>query len=700
MTRPRLRSSPALFLPFFLALAAPRAQQGLELGKMWTFDNPPLAYLEAEYGFKPTAEWFEAVRLAALRYGKGCSASFVSPRGLIMTNHHCAREDLDKVSPKGQDWGRNGFYATSLEGEVKVPDLTVQQLVSIKDVTKEMNTDLPAGADDAAIDSKLESNRQKILDAARQADAALKPEIVTLYNGAIYQLYSYKVYDDIRLVCAPHLEAAYFGGDPDNFTYPRYCFDFTFLRAYEGGKPADTSGHYYRWSRSGPHDGELVFTVGNPGSTGRLDTVARLEFLRDVYYPFLLEMLDGFMSALRGYAQTGADAEQEVRSELFGLSNTHKAFTGYLAGLLDEGRMARKRKAEAAFKSAVQAQPAARDKFGTAWDELAKVAEKKRTLELKTRLQQLGFNSQQPFSKHLALADRIVRAVHPESSTDRRKTAREQALGFDMAESEKDKGTFPALFADHMARAEKWLGKDDPFVKAVLGGRSAQDVLQHLRATSKLGDKATTEQLLQGGMDAVNASADPAIVIARTVVPMAIQNSREMNALNVSERVHGARIGQALFAAYGSKVSPDATFTLRFSDGLVKGYDYNGTVAPWKTSMFGLFARNTEFDGKSPFDLPNRWLERQSSLDLRTAVNFVSTNDIIGGNSGSPIINVKREVVGLIFDGNIEQLPNRFLYDEATARSVSVHVHGLIEALRKVYDAGPLADELLGSTDD
>ncbi len=673
-----------------------RGQNNLELGKMWTFENPPLAYLEQEYGFKPTQEWLDSVRLASIRYGNGCSSSFVSPRGLIMTNHHCARENIEQVSPEGQDWGKDGYYATSLEGEVRVPGLTVQQLIKMRDVTAEMNAGGADEDDDNTVDSKREANRQKVLAAASAENPELKPEIVTLYNGAMFQLYQYRVWNDIRLVCAPHLKAAYFGGDPDNFTYPRFCFDFTFLRAYENDKPADTAAHYFRFSQSGPKDGELVFTVGNPGSTGRLLTLAQLERLRDVYYPIVLETLDGVIRTMQDYAKASPKAEQEVRTEMFSTANTQKAFLGYQSGLVDAARMERKRVAEAGLKARIDGLPMAKKRFGTAWQALEDVAQKQKLLEPIRRLQALTFGAGMSFSKELELADLVVRAGHPDVSAEGQKNALKLASEFKFERTPFEAASMQSLFVDHIQRAKHWLAKDDPYLKVMLADKTPEARCVELEQKSQLKDPAFVKQLLDGGHAAVAKCADLAIQIALAVVPMAQKNRREWDELALKERVHGARIGQALFAAYGTKVSPDATFTLRFSDGLVKGFPYNGTVAPWKTTMFGLFARSAEFDNQDPFDLPKAFLDQRDTIDMMTPLNFASTNDIIGGNSGSPVINSKREVVGLIFDGNIDQLPNRFLFDDKTARSVSVHTSAMIEALRKVYNAGPLADELMG----
>jgi hypothetical protein len=676
-----LRAALAAPLSLLFAVLAP-AQDHLELGKMWTFENPPLGYLKKTYDFEPSQEWLDALRMASLRYGTGCSASFVSPHGLIMTNHHCARGDIAKISPADADWVTTGFFAATPDDEVRVDGLTVQQLVSMEDVTAKVANGIRENDSAVVRARKEEANRTAIEEAARRAYPKLSPQIVKLHQGAVYQLYLYRIWDDVRLVFAPHLQTAHFGGDPDNFTYPRYSIDFAFCRAWENGRPADTSKHYFRWREGGAKESELVFVTGNPGSTGRLLTVAQMHYLRDAQYPIVRQLLDHRLAIMRAAIAENPTFEQSVRTTMLSFENAQKAYAGYHSGLLDERLMARKAAAEAEFKAKVQADAELAARFGSVWDELAVVAGEQTLLEPMLRFHTVR---QVPPLERAVL---VVRAAQPGADA----SLAERALA--------EKGEWTplerALFVDQLQRMQRWLAPSDPWVLATLGGeRSALDTASAIDR-SRIHEQEFVRSLLDGGAAAVAASDDPAIALARVLVPLADRNQGLKESLERRESALGTAIGQALFACYGNKISPDATFTLRFSDGVVRGFPYNGTVAPFRTSFYGLYARNAEFDGKHPFDLPAVWIERQPKIDLTRAVNFVSTNDIIGGNSGSPMVNRDLEIVGLIFDGNIEMLPNRFFYTDDVARCVSVHVDAIMESLRVVYDAGRVADELLG----
>ncbi len=661
-------------------------QENFELGKMWTFENAPLDYFEKELGFRPTQEWLDHVRLSSIRFGTGCSSSFVSPRGLIMTNHHCVRDYVAQVSPKDKDWVRDGFFARSLADEVRVPGLTVQQVVAMEDVTAKINEGIKAGDSDDAIAARRAKNEAAVMEAATKTYAGTKPQIVKLYQGGIFQLYAYKIFDDIRLVGAPNLQTAHFGGDPDNFTYPRFGIDFSFCRAYEDGKPADTSKHFFKWSVEGPSEGELVFVTGNPGSTDRSRTIAQLEYMRDAQLPIRRAGIDRRIEILQEWAKKGADEEKAVRTEILRNQNGQKAFRGYHGGLLDPELMKRKQVAEAAFKEKVNANPDLKAQFGNVWDRLEEICKQKTALEPALR-----FQTPEGFTL-LTVACQIVRAADASVPAERREQNKRNAMAVDVKQSPYDYETY----ADLLARAGKWLPKDDPFLKAILGGKEPMAAVKAILDGSKLGDKAQVKELLDGGADAVAASGDPAIVVARVLAPLFAANQARNAKLVADEGVQGARIGQALFAVYGKKIAPDATLTLRLADGIVKGFPMNGTIAPWRTTFYGMYGRNVEFENKHPFDLPPIWLERQAKIDLKKSVDFVSTNDIIGGNSGSPVINKKHEVVGLVFDGNIESLPNRYLYRDDVPRTVSVHTDAIMEALLKVYDASALADELMG----
>ena len=551
----------AAWLVLALALATPAfAQKHKELGRMWTFESVPLEFLEEAYGFSPSQQWLDHARLSSLRYGQGCSASFVSPRGLIMTNNHCARGNVAAVSPEGEDWLKTGYIAKSLAEEVKIPNLTVQQLVSMKDITAQVTAALD-GVTDADRKSKTDEIKKKIEQEAEEANEGLTAQVVSLYQGGMYQLYMYKIYDDIRLVAFPHLQAAKFGGDPDNFTFPRFSLDYAFVRAWDGDKPANTSKHYFKWKTEGPKEGETVFVTGNPGSTGRLNTVAQMEFMRDAMYPVQLTNIRAQLKNLNRQAKK--NKSPRLRNQILQLENANKAFTGYLEGLKNENVMEIKRKAEKAIRDKIDADDKLKERFGDAWTKLEEIAKEKTSLVLE--------------------------------------------------------------------RPSGW--------------RSRYEELRAQEAT--------------------------------------VTN----------------RIGEAFFAVYGTDIPPDATFTLRFSDGVVKGFPMNGTIAPWFTSLYGLYARHCEFEGKEPFDLPDIWLKRQNRLDMTTRFNLVSTCDIIGGNSGSPMIDTDARIVGLVFDGNIESLGNRFVFTDDVPRTVCVHPEIIIESLRKIYDSGALADEIEGKAD-
>lgn len=542
-----------------LGLALPAAAQAHEeLGRMWAFDDLP-EYFGEVYGFTPDAQWLEHARLSALQFGNGCSASFVSPRGLILTNHHCARDYVAQLSPPGEDWLGDGHFATGLAGEVPVPGLTVQQLIGIEDVTAAINAGLTDDLDAAARQAKREENRKAVLARAATEHPGLESRVVALYQGSLQHLYRYKVYDDIRLVGAPHLQSAKFGGDPDNFTYPRFSLDFALLRAYEDQQPADTTSHYLKWRAAGPQEGEAVFVVGRPGSTGRLLTLAQMEYLRDVQLPAQLEGIHGNLEQLYEEGRKDPQRAADTRARVLTLENARKALQGYLDGLRNPQVMARKRLAEETIRTRIGADPALQARFGDAWGKL-------------------------------------------------------------------------------------------------------EEIVTAKRAAAAAGDSARVAELRQ------------------------------------QEQEAALRVGDAYFTVYGRDIPPDATGSMRLSDGVVQGFPYNGTIAPWFTSLYGLYARWTEFGGRDPFQLPQIWIDKRAELDLATPFNFVSSCDIIGGNSGSPIIDRNGDLVGLVFDGNIEMLGNNYVYTDEVARSVAVHPAIILTALRQIYRADDLADELEGKS--
>ncbi|MCA8953228.1 MAG: S46 family peptidase [Planctomycetes bacterium] len=659
---------------FVLLAAVASAQDELGLGKMWTFERPPLAYLEREYGFRPDQRWWNMVRLASLRFGRGCSASFVSPKGLILTNHHCTRGNIAQVQGDS-DWVRDGFVARGLEDEVRLPGLTVQQLVRMTDVTAELNAGIDGGMNADEVAATLTKNGDALLARVREDRPEYEPQLVKLFQGGIWQLYEYRIFDDIRLVMAPHLQISHFGGDPDNFVYPRYAIDFAFCRAYVDGEPADTADFHLPWS-DGPEQGELVFLTGNPGGTQRLLTKAQLEYERDARYPRVRALIDNRIEILRGFAKASPQREKELRTTILGLENGQKLYRGEHAALLDPAFMQRKEAAERAFQS--RAASSGHD-GARIWQRIAELMTEKTALEGPRSFHGAG---------GLPLLLRGLAMLEFAATGDERaaQEARDIVCRRDPVQE--------AFFADHWQRARDWLPADDPVLRAVLGSDEPEAATGRLVTTSRLGDAEFLELLLADGGAAIAESDDPALVIARVLRPAMAANRAAAAAIEAAEDRLGAELAGLLFEVYGNEVSPDATFTLRISDGRVLGYPYNGTLAPWRTSFHGLFARHAEFAGDHPFDLPDGWLLAKDRIDMQAPVDFVCTVDSTGGNSGSPVIDAHGRLVGLLFDGNIESLANEFLYGERVERSVCVHPASIVEALRKVYHAQRLLREI------
>ena len=569
--------------------------------------------------------------------------------------------------------------------EVPLPGCVLQQLVAMKDVTAKINEGVTDGDSDAEVGKKRDANEKKLVAEAMKTDPEHSHQVTKLFQGAQFQLYSYKRWDDVRIVVAPNLQTSHFGGDPDNFVYPRYCIDFSFVRCYENGKPADSKANYFKWCTTGIKEGDLVFVTGNPGQTNRLKTLAQLETMRDVQYPIRLQELDNQIAIYHKFMAQDAALEQQLRTQVLGLENAQKAFRGYLGGLRDTSLFAAKKRAEEAFQKKVMADPALKAKYGQVWAKLADSAAQLRIWIPKSRFHNPGN------SAILGRAAAIVRAVTAKDENERKAG---NAAARKPLPPRSDVGK--ELLTDTLARASEHLGSDDPVVAALLGGQTPAKAVDSILG-SKLYDDATVTTLLAGDEKGLRDLNDRVLNAALALVPLTERAQVEMARLAAEENAQAALLGQALFACYGSKVSPDATFTLRIQDGVVKGYPYNGTIAPWRTTFHGLYARNAEFDGAHPFDLAKPWVERKDRIEMTKSLNFVSTNDIIGGNSGSPIISKEAEVIGLIFDGNMEMLPNNFLYRSDIPRSVSVHVDAMIEALTKVYDAQWVADELIGT---
>jgi len=675
-----------------LALATLLAPMQAEEG-MWTFDNPPTRPVQEKYKFAITQPWLDHVRLSSVRLNDGGSGSFVSPTGLLLTNHHVALGQLQKNSTPEHDYVKSGFYARTPEEEMKSPDLEVNVLVSMENVTSRVQDGLKG-----ARSAEQEFAKRKDVIAAIERESlektALRSDVVTLYQGGEYWLYRYKKYTDVRIVFAPEQQIAFFGGDPDNFTYPRYDLDFALFRVYENGRPIQ-SQNFLKWNPKGAADGELVFVSGHPGSTQRSDTLAQLETERDLYEPAILKILHSRIDTLNKYAATGPEANRRATTQIFSLANSLKAYDGREKGLQDKRVMDAKRADEAKFRAQVAANPQWKAAYGNAWDQIA-AAEKK----LQTRFKEEYFHGLN--STLASLAQQIV-----QYAAEIKKPDGERLSGYhdSQLESTRLQMFSPApIYPDmEIARITGALeldlaevGPNDPWVKMVLNGKSPREVATALVNGTKLTDPEVRKKLIEGGQTAIDASTDSMIALARKLDPTRRELTKwlEDNVQSVEQRA-GEQLGKARFAAFGKSTYPDATFTLRLSYGQVKGYPMNGTIAPPMTTMYGLYDRSASFGNKDPFELPQRYVEGRTKLDLSTPFNFVTTNDIIGGNSGSPVIDKNGDIVGLIFDGNIESLVGDFVYEGQTNRAVAVHTAAITEALRKIYGADALANELL-----
>jgi hypothetical protein len=668
-----------------LAATAARADEG-----MWTFDNPPAKRLQELYNFTASPQWLERIRLASVRFNDGGSGSFVSPDGLMITNHHVGLACIQNLSTKEHDYVKEGYLAPSREKEPACPGYEVNVLMSIEDVSARVLAAAKPGGSD-----KEQGDARKAARAGIEKECAdktgLRCDVVRLYQGSEYHLYTYKKYTDVRLVFAPEQPMAFFGGDPDNFTFPRHDLDIAIFRAYEGGRPAQPAA-YLPWSPKGAAAGDLVFVSGNPGSTSRLDTMAELELLRDDYVPAELKYLKGRLEALRAYAAKGPENERRATAMIFGVSNSVKGITGRLEALHDKAAMDRKASAEKTLRDAIAADPELTKEAGSAVDELAALAKRQQPKTAERIF--LGFGG----SRLLGLAGTIVRyPVELKKPNDvRLEEFRDSALAslqnrlYSKAPLYDDLEV--ATLTRQLEQAAAALGPDHPFVKVVLGGKAPAEVALAAVSGTKLKDPEARKALIASGK--VEASTDSMIVLARKIDPFSRELRRFEDEIEAGRDRAGEALAKARWKIQGKSVSPDATFTLRLSYGTVKSYPAEGTeVAPF-TTFYGLYDRSASWGNKAPWALAPRWSERRTSLELSTPLDFVSTCDIIGGNSGSPTINREGEFVGIIFDGNIESLALDYFYTDAVSRAVSVDSRGILEALRKVYDAGAVADEL------
>lgn len=673
-----------------LALATPIcAEEG-----MWTFDNLPLKELADKYNFHPTQEWLDHLRLASARLSVGGSGSFVSTDGLLLTNHHVARDQLQKNSSPDHDYVRDGFYASTPDQEMKTPDLEVNVLVGMQDVTARVQGAAKSAGNDAdalkARDAEIAAIEKESKD-----KTGLRSDVVALYDGGEYWLYQYKAYTDVRLVFAPEQQAAFFGGDPDNFTYPRYDLDMALFRVYDNGKPLHTD-NYLKWSAKGAAPGELVFVPGHPGSTSRLDTMAELLLERDTVEPAAIQYYQRRIAAEQEFAKQGTEQTELVGSNIFTLQNDLKVYLGRAEALSDKAIMAKKLAEEQDLRAKVAADPELQKEYGGAWDEVSHAVDLAKP-EMQKRI--FRRTDSQLFSFALQIVQYVVEVKKPDG--DRLPQYHEAGLDSLRFQLLSPAPVHPSVEKLYMKTAlnlaKEKLGAADEYLQAIVQGGDIDKTVDALVDGTKLGDPTLRKGLIDGGEAAVAASTDPMIVAARRVDPVwrASYLKYRDNIVSVFNAA-GQKLGMARFAVYGKNAYPDATFTLRLSYGTVDGYPYNGTTAPPFTTFYGLYDRAASFSNQAPWNLTPKEAAARDKLDLTTPLDFVCTADIIGGNSGSPVVNRDGELVGLIFDGDIESLAGDFVYDGTKNRAVAVHSAGMIEGLRKIYGAGALADELEG----
>lgn len=666
-----------------------------DTGKMWTFEYPPLEYFKTAYNFQPSQSWLEHVRMSALRFANYCSSSFVSEDGLVMTNHHCARQSITQVAKDGEDLHETGFIAKTLEDERPVPGLYVDQLVLFKDVTDEVIDAINKATTDEER-AKFEDDIIKQIEDREAKATGLKVSITPLYNGGKFSLYGYKRYNDVRLVLAPEDQMGFFGGDPDNFTYPRFNLDFSFFRVYdENGKPLKTKD-FFKWSEKGAAVGEPVFVVGNPGNTDRLNTVAQLEYARDYQYPRTISLLTTLSDMYKDMLKKDPSRKAELEDRIFGFDNSLKSITGMLEGLRDPVLMQRKKDFEKTFRASVNADPKLREKYGDLWDKIADI--RKQLSEITNQNFALSMN-RFTTPQYFFIADEVIKIAEnlklPENERDDLYVGDE--LNNTLASlipQDFDYEMNNALLAQKIETFQKYLGENDPLVKKFTGGKKGAEALKYVLDHSQITNLENIKALIAKGPDAVLNSDDPFIYFVLNSKDLSDKYSKKAKELNEVESAYSQQLGVALFKVYGTSIPPDATFTLRLADGVVEGYPYNGTYAQPFTTFYGMYDRYYGQGKVFPWSLPERWATPPAGLDLSTPFNFVSTNDIIGGNSGSPVINEKADIVGLAFDGNIQSLPGNFIFTTEQNRTVSVHSMGMWEAIDKVYKLKRLSDEL------
>ncbi len=677
-----------------LVLAVAVSSPGLKADEgIWLFNQVPKTAIAKKYGFTVTDDFLRKLQLGSVRFNNGGSGSFVSPDGLLFTNHHVGMDCIQKVSSGANDYVKNGFLAKTWAEEKRCPDLEINILQQIEDVTAKVNAGLTEQTPPSEANQKRKEAQTR-LEKECVAAGGERCDVVTLYAGGQYHLYRYKKYTDVRLVFAPESAIAAFGGDPDNFTFPRYCLDMAFFRAYDHDAPVKPQ-HYFPWSRTGAKDKELTFVSGHPGTTGRMATVTELEFQRDVSFPLTLERLRGMRAALEAFMATSPENKRAGTELLNSILNSLKAYQGFDGGLHDPALMARKREDESKLRKAVADDPAKAKRYGNTWDEIAAAYERYRALLKPFYVLERSSSG----GDLMGIARDIVRytAEKAKPNEQRLREYNETALPEVEQRMYSDAPITPgletAMLENYLAWSTKMLGASHPALQQALAGRTPHEAAVAIIGGTKLADIAERKRLAASA-EAVKNSQDPLIQLMLTLDgPARAARKQYEDQVEASIRGAAARIAQIRFALYGDREYPDATFTLRLSYGQTLGYkNAKGENVPWATNFAGLYPRAT---GQDPFALPPSWIEAKHKLNLQTPFNFVSTHDTHGGNSGSPTLNTKAEMVGILFDGNLEGLPNRFVFTDTMARSVHVASQGILEALRKVYRADALVKELV-----
>lgn len=671
---------------FATTLSFPSVAQADE--GMWLFNALPKKQLKEKYKFEANQEWVDHLMLSSVRFNSGGSASFVSSNGLVLTNHHVASDTLFKLSTAEHNYNEDGFLAKTMEDEIPATDLELNQLISIQDVTARVNEAVKAEMAPAeafkARQAAMAQIEKESLD-----QTGLRSDVVTLYGGGRYHLYRYKKYTDVRLVWAPEAQSAFFGGDADNFEYPRYCLDVTLFRVYENGKPAKID-HFLKMDPSGAAEGDLVFVSGNPGRTRRILTSDAVEYQRDVGLPRTMNQLRRREITLQQYGLAGPEQTRRGRDDLFGVQNSRKAYTGMLAGIQDPTFVASKRQAEKELFAKLAADPKLAP-LGKAWDTIREIQVKRKDGLLKSaslRTQLYGF------AEKLVLMASEDKKPSVERLREFRDSARQSLEQELFSEVPVYDDLERVLLADELSRLMEDRGGNDPFVLAALAGKSPRARASELIAGTKLMTAQGRKELAASGLEGVKNSQDPLVQLVRSM-ETEYRKVREMTeAIDEQERQAYAKVTEAKFAVGGESVYPDATFTLRLSYGAVDGYESDGKQIPAHTKLGGAFEHEASHLTKEPWVLPKSWHAAKEKLNANTPFNFVCTADIIGGNSGSPVVSRDGAMVGIIFDGNIESLTGDFYYTDKQARAVAVHIAGVLEALRSIYQAGHLADQM------